>query len=113
VRTVIYECFDPYHHACRETLVVQVVPPALLNFSRAVLRERFSSIIQKPVYTFQFARGTAVTPILFQKLLKVAILVNRFAVFVVAYCLFSLGEIDAGRRSDRPEFDQVVYAQIC
>jgi hypothetical protein len=54
----------------RETLVVQVVPPALLNFSRAVMRERFSSIIQKPVYTFQFARGSAVTPMLFQKLLK-------------------------------------------
>jgi hypothetical protein len=30
-------------------LVLQVVPPALLEFSRSVLRSTFNSIIKKPV----------------------------------------------------------------
>merc|ERR1712185_406104 len=34
------------------SLVVQVVPAALLEFSRATMRERFSAVITKPVYTF-------------------------------------------------------------
>ena len=32
-----------------ENLVVQVVPPALLEFSRSVLRSSFSSIVQKAI----------------------------------------------------------------
>ena len=43
-----------------QTLVMQVVPPALLTFSRAVLRERFSSFVSKPVYTFAFERALEV-----------------------------------------------------
>jgi len=39
---------------------MQVVPPALLTFSRAVLRERFSSFVSKPVYTFAFERALEV-----------------------------------------------------
>jgi hypothetical protein len=34
-------------------LVTQVVPQALLEFSRGCMRSIFSSLIQKPVYTFQ------------------------------------------------------------
>lgn len=40
-----------------KSLVVQVVPPALLEFSRSIMRERFSSpIIRKAVFTFAFDR---------------------------------------------------------
>ena len=43
------------------TLVVEVVPPALLDFSAGVLRERFSAAIRKPVFTFTFDRYSKVT----------------------------------------------------
>jgi Protein of unknown function (DUF3638) len=42
------------------SLVVQAVPPALLEFTRATLRERFSSpIMRKPVITLAFDRFAA------------------------------------------------------
>ena len=47
---------------------MQVVPPALLTFSRAVLRERFSSFVSKPVYTFAFERALEVSDQLLLKL---------------------------------------------
>ena len=53
-----------------ETLVMQVVPAALLQFSRSVMRQRFSSLLQKPVYTFHFDRFTAASPELLSKLLQ-------------------------------------------
>ena len=53
-----------------ETLVMQVVPAALLQFSRSVMRQRFSSLLQKPVYTFHFDRFTAASPELLSKLLR-------------------------------------------
>ena len=53
-----------------QTLVMQVVPPALLEFSRSVMRQRFSSILQKPVYTFNFDRFTAASPELLSKILQ-------------------------------------------
>lgn len=56
---------------------MQVVPPALLTFSRAVLRERFSSFVSKPVYTFAFERALDVTDGL---LLKLTTAVARRAV---------------------------------
>ena len=49
------------------TLVFEVVPPALLDFSAGVLRERFSAAIRKPVFTFTFDRYTKVTPQLVAK----------------------------------------------
>ena len=49
------------------TLVMQVVPMALLEFSRSVMRERFSSLLRKPVYTFSFDRFTAPSPKLLAK----------------------------------------------
>ena len=53
-----------------QTLVMQVVPNALLEFSRSVMRQRFSSILQKPVYTFTFDRFTAASPELLSKILQ-------------------------------------------
>jgi len=50
------------------TLVMEVVPPALLEFSAGVLREKFGSAIRKPVFTFQFDRYKTVTPQLLLKL---------------------------------------------
>jgi len=42
------------------SMVMQVVPPALLEFSRSVLRTTFSSIMQKRVYTLDCDRATQV-----------------------------------------------------
>uniref|UniRef100_A0A0G4G6D4 ubiquitinyl hydrolase 1 n=1 Tax=Chromera velia CCMP2878 TaxID=1169474 RepID=A0A0G4G6D4_9ALVE len=39
-------------------LVVQVVPPALLYFSRSILRATFSVMIQKLIFTFQCERAS-------------------------------------------------------
>ena len=50
------------------SLVVQVVPAALLEFSRATMRERFSAVITKPVYTFSFDRYADVNEELVAKL---------------------------------------------
>ena len=38
------------------TLIMEVVPPALLDFSAGVLREKFGSAVRKPVFTFSFDR---------------------------------------------------------
>ncbi len=48
----------------------QVVPRALLDFSRYIMRERFSALIRKAVYTFQFDRFQSVTQELYRKLVK-------------------------------------------
>jgi len=45
-----------------------VVPPALLEFSRSVLRASFSSILQKRVYTFAFDRSSVLSPAALAKL---------------------------------------------
>jgi hypothetical protein len=39
-----------------KTLMFEVVPNALLDFSAGVLRERFSTVVRKPVFTFEFDR---------------------------------------------------------
>jgi hypothetical protein len=52
------------------TAVFQVVPMALLEMSRSVMRNVFSSLIVKPVYTFVFERDTEVDDNLYAKLLK-------------------------------------------
>ena len=51
-----------------EHLVTQVVPSALLEFSRSVLRSTFSSIMPKRVYTFAFERSSAIDGVLYKKL---------------------------------------------
>ena len=51
-----------------ETLVVQVVPPALLELSRAVMRSTFSSIMHKRIFTLSFDRSTEANPNIFKKL---------------------------------------------
>ena len=49
-------------------LVCQVVPHALLEFSRNTMRERFSIIVKKPVYTLRFDRYTELNLTFSQKL---------------------------------------------
>ena len=41
-----------------ESLVVQTMPPALLEQSKATLRATFSSIVRKRVFTLSFDRGS-------------------------------------------------------
>ena len=53
-----------------KTSIFEVVPAALLDFSAGVLRERFSSAVRKPVFTFVFDRYSKVTPQLYAKLLS-------------------------------------------
>lgn len=43
-------------------LVAEVVPAALLEFSRSVLRKTFSAVIRKRVYTFFFERSSQISP---------------------------------------------------
>lgn len=45
-----------------KSLVLSVVPKALLEMSRKQMRETFSSIICKRVYTLNFDRGSAIGP---------------------------------------------------
>lgn len=43
-----------------KSLVAQVVPPALLEFSRSIMRSTFSSIMHKRVYTLHCERASKV-----------------------------------------------------
>ena len=43
-----------------KSLVAQVVPAALLEMSRDVMRRSFAAIVPKPVLTFEFDRHTPV-----------------------------------------------------
>lgn len=52
------------------TLVVQVVPHSLLEMSRSVMREKFSAVIKKAVYTFKFDRFMKVDSAVIDKLRK-------------------------------------------
>jgi hypothetical protein len=52
----------------KQSLVVEAVPPALLEFSASILRDRFSLFICKNIFTFAFDRYQAVTPLLVSKL---------------------------------------------
>ena len=52
----------------KKKLVIEAVPPALLEFSRSILRTSFSSILQKRVYTFSFDRASTVTAAMLKKL---------------------------------------------
>jgi len=40
----------------------QVVPPELVEFSRAALREALAVVARRPVYTLRFDRGAVATP---------------------------------------------------
>ncbi|KAH8582661.1 very large low complexity [Cryptosporidium sp. chipmunk genotype I] len=51
-----------------QRLVIQIVPPALLEFTRDVLRSRFSCIVKKRILKFQFNRNSICTPELYRKL---------------------------------------------
>ena len=45
-----------------KSLVLSVVPKALLEMSRKQMRETFSTIMSKRIYTLSFDRGTVITP---------------------------------------------------
>ena len=51
-----------------DNLVVLVVPPALLDFSRSIMRSTFSTIMTKGVFTFSFDRSSEVHPSIYKKL---------------------------------------------
>lgn len=53
-----------------KSLVTQVVPHALLDFSRGVMREKFAAVVRKPIFTFSFSRGTKITRDMYLKLCK-------------------------------------------
>lgn len=53
-----------------KSLVIQVVPRALLEFSRGVMRSRFSAIVRRQIYTFSFDRFSEITPSIYRKLMK-------------------------------------------
>ncbi|KAK1937540.1 hypothetical protein X943_002698 [Babesia divergens] len=53
-----------------ERLFVQICPHALLEFTRVTLREKFSAVIHKGVFTFSFSRFDRATPELYLKLLQ-------------------------------------------
>ena len=48
--------------ANQETLVVQVVPQSLLEFSRGCLRRAFAGVVRRSVVTLKFDRFTPLTP---------------------------------------------------
>ncbi len=56
--------------ANKGTLCVEVVPKALLDFSRETMRSRFTAIIQKPIYTFNYERFSPITPEMYTRLLQ-------------------------------------------
>jgi len=51
-----------------QSLVCQIVPPALLEFSRSVMRSTFSSIMHKRIYTLSFDRASKIDRTMYQKL---------------------------------------------
>lgn len=51
-------------------MVIQIVPHALLEFTRTVMQERFSAVVKKGVLTFSFSRYQSVTPGLFSALIQ-------------------------------------------
>ena len=51
-------------------LVVQVQPPALLEFSRSILRSSFSSLMYKKIYTLTMERSSVVDEALYSKLVN-------------------------------------------
>ena len=88
-------------------LVTQVVPQALLDFSRGCMRSIFSSLIQKPILTFVFNRFQKVDPALHRKLLKAR---ERRAVVVASPTSiksFSLKFIEVLHNLDRIKNEEI------
>merc|ERR1712113_949947 len=51
-----------------ESLVLSVVPRALLEMSRKRMRETFATIMAKRIYTLKFERSTVINPAMFRSL---------------------------------------------
>ena len=71
-----------------ETLVMQTMPPALLEQSKATLRATFSSIIRKRVFTLSFDRSSEMRWATVEKLQSAAR--NRGAVLCTASTIKSI-----------------------
>ena len=71
-----------------QTLVVQTMPPALLEQTKATLRATFSSIVRKRVFTLQFDRGSDISWATLEKLQ--AATKNRGVVMCTASTIKSL-----------------------
>ena len=54
-----------------DRLVTLCCPAPLLEFSRGTLRERFSAVIRKSIYTFRFSRSSRATKKMHDKLIRV------------------------------------------
>lgn len=52
-----------------KNLIIQVVPPALLELSRAVMRSTFSSIMNKRIFTLSFDRSSEINHTIYKKLI--------------------------------------------
>eukprot|EP00750_Incisomonas_marina_P014138 INCI17609.11.p1 GENE.INCI17609.11~~INCI17609.11.p1 ORF type:complete len:5029 (+),score=1065.32 INCI17609.11:298-15384(+) len=50
------------------SLVLSVVPPALLEMSRTLMRETFANIMAKRIYTLKFDRSTVIRPAMYRSL---------------------------------------------
>jgi hypothetical protein len=67
---------------------MQVVPAALLDFSKRVMRAAFSTVLHKPIYTFRFDRFAGADRVgrLAATLLKVCLLFksifNLYSIYV-------------------------------
>ena len=84
---------------------MQVVPPALLEFSRSILRTTFSSIMQKRVYTLECDRATVVTPNIRGKLqnaMRSSGVVISTPTTIKSFMLKLIESLDIIRDLDRP-----------
>ena len=53
-----------------KSLVTSVMPHALLEMTRSVMREKFSAVVRKPIFTFNFDRSSPISRELYMKLCK-------------------------------------------
>ena len=53
-----------------KSLVTSVMPHALLEMTRDVMREKFSAVVRKPIFTFNFDRSSPISRELYMKLCK-------------------------------------------
>ena len=101
-----------------ETLVMQTMPPALLEQSKATLRATFSSIIRKRVFTLSFERSSEMRWSTVEKLQSAVS--NRGAVLCTASTIKSiqlklLEKLDVlrdARRKQHPSMEHQVRALV-
>lgn len=104
-----------------QRIVAEVVPPALLDSARDILRATFSSVIAKRVYTFSCDRSTTVTESLFDKLdiairTRSVVVTTPTAIKALMLKMIELQHFiddkDSKGRSDQMETESVIIAKI-